>query len=186
LRAIPNLLVVRPADANETSEAWRVALGRRDGPVALILTRQGLPVLDREELGGADGLRRGAYVLLDPPRGKPEALILASGSEVSLALEAGRTLASEGRRVRVVSMPCLELFAAESKAYRDRVLPPAVRVRVAIEAAHPQPWWRWVGDEGDVIGLDHFGASAPYKRLYAEFGLTPAAVVERVHARLGA
>jgi transketolase len=186
LRAVPNLLVVRPADANETTEAWRIALERRDGPVALILTRQGLPILDREELGSADGVRRGAYVLLDPPRGKPEALILASGSEVALALEAGRALTSEGRRVRVVSMPCLELFAAEPQAYRDQILPPAVGVRVAIEAAHPQPWWRWVGDEGDVIGLDHFGASAPYKRIYQEFGLTAAAIVERVHARLEA
>ena len=184
LRAVPGLLVVRPADANETREAWRLALERRDGPVALVLTRQKLPVFDRKQLRGADGVRRGGYTLFNPPRGKPEALILASGSEVSLALEAAQTLTDEGRRVRVVSMPCLEIFAAQEQKYRNEVLPSAVHVRVAIEAAHPQPWWRWVGDEGDVVGLDHFGASAPYKRIYEEFGITAAAVVERVQERL--
>ena len=185
LRAIPGLVVLRPADANEVSWAWRIAIERRDGPTALALTRQSLPILDRRQLGAADGVARGGYVLLDPPKGKPSAILLATGSEVHLALDAARALADEGRYVRVVSMPSLELFAAQPAAYRDAVLPPAVRVRVAVEAAHPQPWWRWVGDAGDVVGLDHFGASAPYQRLYQEFGMTADVVATRVRARLG-
>jgi transketolase len=185
LRAIPGLVVLRPADANEVSWAWRIAIERRDGPTALALTRQNLPILDRAQLGSADGVARGGYVLLDPPKGKPSAILLATGSEVHLALDAARALEDEGRHVRVVSMPSLELFAAQPAEYRDAVLPPAVRVRVAVEAAHPQPWWRWVGDAGDIVGLDHFGASAPYQRLYQEFGITAAAVAERVRARLG-
>ena len=185
LRAIPGLVVLRPADANEVSWAWRIAIERRDGPTALALTRQSLPILDRRQLGAADGVARGGYVLLDPPKGKPSAILLATGSEVHLALDAARALADEGRHVRVVSMPSLELFAAQPAAYRDAVLPPAVRVRVAVEAAHPQPWWRWVGDAGDVVGLDHFGASAPYQRLYQEFGMTADVVATRVRARLG-
>ena len=120
----------------------------------------------------------------DPARGTPEAVLLATGSEVHLALEAAGQLAADGRRVRVVSLPSLELFAAQPAAYRDKVLPPKVPIRIAVEAAHPQPWWRWVGDAGEVIGLDHFGASAPYKRLYEEFGLTADAVAARLRARL--
>jgi transketolase len=185
LRAVPGLVVLRPADANEVSWAWRIAIERRDGPVALALTRQNLPILDRSQLGAADGVARGGYVLSEPPKGVPAAIILASGSEVHLALDAARALAEEGRRVRVVSMPSIELFAAQPAEYRDAVLPPAVRVRVAVEAAHPQPWWRWVGDAGDVVGLDHFGASAPYQRLYQEFGITAGAVADRVRAGLG-
>ena len=185
LRAIPGLLVLRPADANETTAAWRVALTHRDGPVALALTRQNLPVLDPPQTGAYDAVRHGGYVVLDPPRGMPEALLLAAGSEVQVALEAAQQLAAEGRRVRVVSFPSLELFAAQPATYRDRVLPPKVTLRVAVEAAHPQPWWRWVGDAGEVIGLDHFGASAPYKRLYEEFGLTADAVAARLRDRLG-
>jgi len=184
LRAVPGLVVLRPADANEVSWAWRIAVERRDGPVALVLTRQNLPILDRSQLGAADGVARGGYVLLDPPKGKPAAIILGTGSEVHVALDAARALAAEGLRVRVVSMPSIELFAAQPPEYRDAVLPPAVRVRVAVEAAHPQPWWRWVGDAGDVVGLDHFGASAPYQRLYQEFGITATAVADRVRARL--
>jgi transketolase len=185
LRAIPGLIVLRPADANETSAAWQVALEHRDGPVALVLTRQNVPVLEGAKAGERDGVRRGGYILLDADRGGPHAILLASGSEVAIAVAAAHQLAGEGRRVRVVSMPSLELFAVQPAEYRDRVLPPGVRVRVAIEAAHPQPWWRWVGDAGDVIGLDHFGASAPYQKLYQEFGLTPEAVVDRVVQRLG-
>jgi transketolase len=185
LRAVPGLVVLRPADANEVSWAWRVAIERGDGPVALALTRQNLPILDRSQLGAADGVTRGGYVLYEPAKGAPAAVILATGSEVHLALDAARALAAEGRHVRVVSMPSIELFAAQPAAYRDAVLPPAVRVRVAVEAAHPQPWWRWVGDAGDVVGLDHFGASAPYQRLYQEFGITADAVADRVRARLG-
>jgi transketolase len=185
LRAIPGLVVLRPADANEVSWAWRVAVERRDGPVALALTRQNLPILDRARLGAADGVARGGYVLQDPPKGTPSAILIATGSEVHLALDAARALGEEGHRVRVVSMPSIELFAGQPAEYRDAVLPPAVRVRVAVEAAHPQPWWRWVGDSGDVVGLDHYGASAPYQRLYQELGITADAVAERVRARLG-
>jgi transketolase len=181
LRAVPGLVVIRPADANETAYAWRAALERRDGPVALVLTRQGLPVLDRAALGAAEGVLRGGYVLADATR--PKALIMASGSEVAIALDAQRELAANGVATRVVSMPSLELFAAEPQGYRDRVLPPAITARVAVEAAHPQPWYRWVG-AGDVVGLEHFGASAPYQRLYQEFGLTAETVAERVRALL--
>jgi len=185
LRTIPGLVVLRPADANETSWAWRIAIERRDGPVALVFTRQGVPVLDRTALGSAAGVRQGGYVLSDPPKGKPEAVLLAAGSEVHIALEAARALGGEGKRVRVVSMPSLELFAAQPAEYRESVLPSGITARVAVEAAHPQPWWRWVGDAGDVVGLDHFGASAPYQRLYQEFGITAEVVADRVRARLG-
>jgi transketolase len=181
LRAVPGLVVLRPADANETVYAWRVALEHREGPVAFALTRQGLPVLDRASLGSAEGVLQGGYVLSDASR--PKAIIMASGSEVEIALDAQRRLAADGLAVRVVSMPSLELFAAQPQAYRDRVLPPTIKARVAVEAAHPQSWYRWIG-EGDVVGLDHFGASAPYQRLYQEFGLTGEAVAERVRALL--
>jgi transketolase len=184
LRAVPGLLVVRPADANETAVAWRLALERRDGPVALVLTRQALPTLDRAEMGAADGLLRGGYVLADPGAGAPQAIVMASGSEVALALAAQHLLAADGLRVRVVSMPCPELFASQPDAYRTSVLPPGVRARVAVEAAHPQPWYRWVGDAGDVLGLERFGASAPAKRVFTELGFTPEAVVDRVRALL--
>jgi transketolase len=182
LRSVPGLVVIRPADANETAYAWRAALERRDGPVALALTRQGLPVLDRTALSPADGVLKGGYVLSDAER--PRAIVMASGSEVAIALDAQRQLAADGIAVRVVSMASLELFAAQPEAYRDLVLPPAVTARVAIEAAHPQPWYRWVGDAGAIIGLDHFGASAPYKRLYEAFGLTADAVADRVRGLL--
>jgi transketolase len=182
LRAIPNLTVVRPADASETVEAWRLAVGRRDGPVALVLTRQKVPVLDRSLLAPADGLARGGYVLADAPDGRPAAVILASGSEVSLALEARQLLAADGLEVRVVSMPSMELFAAQPQSYREEVLPPEPAARLAVEAAHPQPWYRWVGDSGEVMGIERFGASAPYQRLFREFGFTADAVAERVRA----
>jgi transketolase len=182
LRAIPNLTVVRPADASETVEAWRLAVRGCGGPVALVLTRQKLPVLDRNRLAPADGLARGGYVLADASDGAPVAVILASGSEVSLALEAQEQLAAEGVPVRIVSMPSLELFAAQPQSYRDEVLPPAVTARLAVEAAHPQPWYRWVGDRGAVLGIERFGASAPYERLFQEFGFTAGAVAQRVRA----
>ncbi len=184
LRAVPGLVVLRPADANETGHAWRVALERRDGPVALVLTRQGLPVLDRTDLGAADGVLRGGYVLADPPQGRPKAIIMASGSEVPLALEARRLLAEEKIGVRVISMPSMELFAAQPAAYREKVLPPGVTARLAVEAAHPQSWYRWVGDEGEVLGLTRFGASAPGARVFAELGFTPEAVVGHLRALL--
>jgi transketolase len=184
LRAIPGLTVIRPADANETTAAWRYALAHRDGPVALVLTRQNVPVLDAARAAGHDAVERGAYVVRDP-KGAPEAIVLATGSEVHLALAAALVLADEGHRIRVVSLPSLERFAAQPAKYRDAVLPPKVRVRLAVEAAHPQPWWRWVGDAGDVIGLERFGASAPYQRLYQEFGFTADAIAERLRSMLG-
>ncbi|UCE03126.1 MAG: transketolase [Candidatus Latescibacterota bacterium] len=174
LRVIPNLVVLRPADAAETVEAWKVALQRRDGPSALALTRQKLPLLERT--AGVD-VARGGYVLLDPAK-DPDLLLLGSGSEVTLAVEAAQRLSSAGVAARVVSMPSLELFASQPPEYRERVLPPATP-RVAIEAAHPMPWYRWVGERGDVIGIERFGASAPYKRLYEGYGLTADAIVQR-------
>jgi transketolase len=183
LRAIPNLVVIRPADAPETAQAWRAALERRDGPTALILTRQKLPVPDRGGLGPAAGVLRGAYVLYDPPT-SPRALILASGSEVSLALEAAQSLTNgdggPAIPTRVVSFASWELFRAQPEDYRAQVLPPAVRARVSIEAAATQGWREWVTDEGVTIGLDHFGASAPGERLFQEFGITREAIIAAV------
>jgi transketolase len=180
LRAIPNLVTLRPADATETIEAWRVAMERQDGPTMLVLSRQKLPVLDRAAL--ADGVQRGAYVLLDPPGTGPiEAILLATGSEVAVALDAARRLHGEGVRARVVSMPSWELFAAQSEAYRDSVLPPNVRARVAVEAAGPMGWSRWTTDQGTMIGMEGFGASAPADRLFKEFKLTPEYVAQEVN-----
>ena len=179
LRSIPNLVTLRPADANETIEAWRVAMERRDGPTMLVLTRQKLPVLDRSVVGAADGLKRGAYVLLDPPGpGGLDSILIATGSEVGLALGAAKLLLTEGIRARVVSMPSWELFAAQAERYRDTVLLPGVRARVAVEAAGPFGWSRWTTDEGTMIGMDGFGASAPGERLFQEFKLTPERVAE--------
>jgi transketolase len=186
LRVIPNLAVIRPADAAETAEAWRAAINSRGGPVALSLTRQKLSILDRSQLGPASGLQRGGYVLAEADGGKPDAILIASGSEVHVALEAHGMLVEKGVPTRVVSMPCLEFFAAQPVSYRDAVLPPDVRVRVAVEAAHPVSWYRWVGDAGAVVGMDHFGASAPAQRLFEEFGVTAAAVVGRVLRALAA
>ena len=180
LRAVPNLTVLRPADAAETAEAWRVALTRRDGPTALVLTRQAVPTLDRANLAAASGVARGGYVLAEAEGGEPAAIVLASGSEVSVALEARRVLEADGTPTRVVSVASMELFAVQPDAYRHDVLPPRCEVRVAIEAAHPMPWRQWVGDRGEVVGLAHFGASAPYERLYEEFGITATAVVDAV------
>lgn len=179
LRAIPNLTVIRPADANETVQAWKVALEKRDGPVMLALTRQNLPVYDRSKMGDVAGLARGAYVLLDTDRIYPDVLLIASGSEVQLAVEAHAKLAEQGIGARVISMPSWELFAKQSEEYQNSVLPPAVKARVAIEAASPLGWERWVGSSGTIIGIDHFGASAPFKILYQQFGFTTDNVVLR-------
>jgi transketolase len=181
LRCIPNLLVVRPADANEAAEAWKVAIKQRTGPTALVFTRQKLSLIDRTKCAPASGLARGAYVLVDPASGPPRAVIMASGSEVEIALKARELLAEERVGVRVVSMPCHELFAQQSAEYRESVLPKGLR-RAAIEAAHPMSWYRWVGTDGVVVGIDHFGASAPYQKLYEEFGITAAHLVESVKA----
>ncbi len=179
LRAIPNLTVIRPCDANETAEAWRFALRHKGGPVLLALTRQGLPVLAREALAGAEGLHRGGYTLLDPGKGKPDLIVLGTGSELHLALEAAHALEKRGLAVRVVSLPSWEIFESQPQSYRDSVLPPEVKVRIAIEAGVVQGWERYLGDRGAFVGMDRFGASAPYKRLYNEFGLTADRVVEK-------
>jgi transketolase len=184
LRAIPGLTVVRPGDANETGEAWRLALKHRHGPVALALTRQKLPFIDRSEYAGADGVARGAYVLTKDGDAAPEVVIIATGSEVSLAVGAHKELTRAGIRARVVSMPSQEVFAAQDEGYRDSVLPPGIP-RVAVEAGHPMSWYRWVGDTGTVIGIDHYGASAPYKTVFEAFGFTVAHVTAAAHALVG-
>src|SRR2546425_585441 len=180
LRAIPHLTVLRPADATEVVEAWRAAVQHQSGPVALVLTRQKVPVIDRTRYAPANGLRLGAYVLADAPGGKPAVILMASGSEVELVLGAYEQLAAAGLAARVVSMPCMEFFASQPREYREAVLPPSVPARLAVEAAAPQPWYRWVGDRGAVLGLERFGASAPYQRIYREFGLTVDNVVRKV------
>ncbi len=206
LRVIPRLWVIRPADANETAQAWRVALERRDGPVALLLSRQNVPVLDRagEGLGQASQLERGGYVLWDShtrdadasdakalpggaaqARDLPEIVLIATGAEVPLTLAAGRKLAAERTtRVRVVSMPCVELFEAQTQDYRDEVLPPAVRTRLAVEPGASMSWWKWVGIDGDVLGLDRFGASAPGTTVLEKLGFTVENILARAHTLL--
>ena len=176
LRAIPNLTVIRPADANETAEAWRIALDEIQGPSALVLTRQNVPILDRTHLGGAELVARGAYVLSDPHGGTMEVILMASGSEVHTALSARDILSVQGVMARVVAFPSWELFAAQPQEYRDEVLPPAVTGRVAVEAGTSFGWERWVGDRGKVVGIDRFGASAPGPRVMKELGITPEAV----------
>jgi len=185
LRAIPNLTVIRPCDAAETAEAWRFALSHKSGPVALVLTRQGVPVLDRSVFAPADGLQRGAYILADSPKGKPDLLLVASGSEVHIAIEAAAKLEQKGISSRLVSMPSWELFDKQPDAYQRDVLSREIKPRIAIEAGRTQGWWRYVGEKGDVVGLDHFGASAPYKVLYEKFGITADRVIEKALKLLG-
>ena len=182
LRAIPNLVVIRPGDSNETAVAWRVAVETRDRPVLLVLSRQDVPTLDRQRYASADGVRRGAYVLSDTPGGTPDLILIASGSEVGLIVAAAERLGSEGVRVRCVSMPSWELFEALTQADRDAVLPPAVRARLAVEAGASQGWWRYVGDAGDVLAVDRFGASAPGPVVMREYGFTVEEVCRRARA----
>jgi transketolase len=177
LRAMPQLDVIRPADANEAAEAWRVAVDRTHDPVALVLTRQTVPVFDRSRYAPASGLRRGGYVLADC-EGEPELILIATGSEVQLALGAHETLVGEGIRSRVVSLPCWEIFERQDVSYREEVLPPAVTARVAIEEASTLGWERWVGSSGAIMGMTTFGQSAPFKDVEAEFGFTPEHVAE--------
>jgi len=171
LRAIPNMTVIRPADATEVVEAWRAAIQHTGGPVALVLTRQKVSVIDRTKYASASGLERGGYVLAEAPSGKPNVVLMGTGSEVELVLGAYEQLKATGQQPRAVSMPCLEYFAKQTPEYRATVLPPGVP-RVAIEAAAPHSWYRWVGDNGTIIGIERFGASAPYQRIYKELGLT--------------
>jgi transketolase len=187
LRAIPNLWVIRPGDANETTVAWQVALEREDGPVALLLSRQNIEVLDREQTGPAKGLERGGYVLWQSsPSPPPQLILISTGSEVGPTLAAARALAEEGTVTRVVSMPCMELFEAQSQDYRDEVLPRDVRARLAVEPGASMSWWRWVGDGGDVVGLDRFGASAPGATVLAELGFDEQSILARARAVLAA
>jgi transketolase len=184
LRAIPEMTLIRPADASETAEAWRVALKHKKGPVALVLTRQKLSFIDRTKYAPATGLARGAYVLADPPGGSPEVVLISSGSEVGLILDAQKKLEAEGIRARAVSMPSHELFARQDESYRNSVLPKGVR-RIAMEAAHPMSWYRWVGDDGVILGLERFGASAPAATIYAHLGITVDRMVETAKKLVG-
>jgi transketolase len=183
LRAIPNLWFVRPADASETVHAWKVALDRVDGPVALSFSRQKVPTLDRVDLASASGVERGAYTLWESSD-SPELILIATGTEVGLTLEAGRKIASEGTGVRVVSMPCWELFEQQPDDYRDEVLPPDVKARLSIEPGVALGWKQWVGDGGDSISIEHFGASAPGGTVLEEFGFNLDNVVARAAALL--
>jgi len=184
LRAMPKIVVIRPCDANETAVAWRVAIETRDRPVALILTRQDVPTLDRSVYAPADGLRKGAYVLADAPAGAPDLVMIATGSEVGLIVAARQELQKEGVQARIVSMPSWELFEAQSRGYCDSVLPPQIRGRLAVEAGATQGWCRYVGDAGDVIGMDRFGASAPAEVMMKKYGFTVMNVCARARALL--
>jgi transketolase len=185
LRAMPNLTVIRPGDATETAQAWRVAVAHPSGPVALVLTRQNVPVLDRTKLAPAEGSLRGAYVLWESSDATPEVILIGTGSELSVALEAGQKLGAEGRAVRVVSMPSWELFDRQPAEYRESVLPAAVKARVAVEAGVKLGWEHYVGLEGGVVGLTGFGASAPGPVCMEKFGITAEHAVEVAKSLLG-
>jgi len=180
LRAMPHLCVIRPADANETAYAWRVAIERKNGPTMLVLSRQNLPIFDRKNLGDAKDTTRGAYILSKEKGKKPKVIIISSGSEVQIALEAQEKLTKKKIDARVVSMPSWELFKEQTKAYREKVLPSDVKVKVAVEAASPFGWQEWVGDSGLIIGIDKFGASAPYQEIYKHYGITSQNIVNKV------
>jgi transketolase len=181
LRAIPGVTLLRPADANETAVAWKVAIESRKRPVLLVLSRQDLPTLPRNRLASAEGLRRGGYVLSDPPNGSPVLILIASGSEVALTIAAAEQLQAQGIAVRCVSMPSWDLFDAQAQSYRDEVLAPHVTARLAVELGVAQGWHRYIGDRGDMLGIERFGASAPAERLLREYGFTIEAVV--AHSR---
>ncbi|RIX52744.1 transketolase [Paenibacillus nanensis] len=184
IRIIPNLTVIRPADGNETSAAWAYAVENKANPVALVLTRQNLPILEGTVNGARENVRKGAYVVSDAANGKPQAQIIATGSEVQLAVAAQKALAEEGIQVRVISMPSMDLFEKQSKEYRNSVILPDVKARLAIEMAHPFGWERYTGDQGDILAIDRFGASAPGDRVIKEYGFTVENVVSKVKALL--
>jgi len=184
LRAIPGLVVIRPGDANETAVAWQVALETGQRPVALVLSRQNVPTLDRSLYAPADGLRQGGYILADPPDGQPVLILIATGSEVGLTVAAQWQLLERGIPARLVSLPSWELFDAQPREYRDAVLPPWIRARLAVEAGSPQGWHRYVGDGGEVIGVDRFGTSAPGEVVMREYGFTVDHVCARALALL--
>lgn len=182
--AIPGLVTLRPGDANEVVEAYRYILQLRHQPAVLVLSRQPMPTLDRSKYAPASGVARGAYVLADAPTGSPEIVLIASGSEVTLVVQAHEALLSEGIRSRVVSMPSWEIFEHQTQEYRDSVLPPKVRARVAVEQASTMGWDRYVGPSGSVIGMKTFGASAPLKELQKKFGFEPDRVVAAAKEQL--
>ena len=185
LRAMPDLHVIRPADANEVAYAWRAAIQRTGGPTMLVLTRQGLPIFDRSQEASAENLFKGGYVLAKEKGGTPDIILMASGSEVALIVEAQESLAKEGIDARVVSIPCWELFLEQEQGYRDKVVPPGVKARLAVEAGVPLGWSQWVGDEGDIIGITKFGASAPAKENFEQYGFTVENVVQRAKKLVG-
>jgi transketolase len=185
LRTIPNLVVIRPGDANEVREAWKTAVGRKHGPVLMALSRQAMVTFDRSVMAPAAGAARGAYVLADLGVGDPKAILMASGSEVQMIVEAGQKLAAEGLAVRVVSFPSWELFAAQDEAYRKSVLPDAMEARLAVEAGIAMGWERWVGSKGRVLSIERYGASAPYQTIYEKFGFTTANICALVRGMLG-
>jgi transketolase len=185
LRAIPNMTVIRPCDANEVAEAWRMAILNRSGPTSLILSRQGVPTINRQNMASAEGLKKGAYVLADLGGGDPELILMATGTEVDLIVKAGEELAAKGKSVRLVSFPSWELFEKQNKAYQDSVLIPQVPSRVSVEAGITLGWERWIGSQGKSIGVDQFGASAPYQTIYQHYGLTVERIVEESLSLIG-
>jgi transketolase len=185
MRAIPGMIVLRPGDANEVAEAYRAILNIPDHPVSLVLSRQNVPTLDRTRYASAAGTAKGAYVLADAAGGKPQVILIGTGSELIIALQAYEQLTKDGIAARLVSMPSWELFAKQDQAYRDSVLPPGVKARVAVEAGIKQGWERWIGDAGRFVGMSTFGGSGPYQKLYEHFGITPAHVVAEAKAALG-
>ena len=184
LRAVPGLAVVRPADANETAVAWRTILERADGPAGLCLTRQNVPTFDRAVCGSAEGTAKGGYVLADASTGRPDVILMGTGSEVQIAMAARDRLEADGHPTRVVSMPCIEWFREQDTSYKNTVLPPDVKARVSVEAAVSQGWHEWVGAYGECVAIEHFGASAPYSVLYEQFGLTGERVAAAAQASL--
>ena len=174
LRAIPNMSMFRPGDANETAYTWKAILENPEGPKGIALTRQNIPTLEGTS---AEGVARGGYVLQEASGGTPQLILMGTGSELQIAVEARAVLEGDGIPTRVVSVPCMDWFEAQDQAYRDSVLPPSVRARVSVEAGIAMPWYRWVGDAGEIVSIEHFGASADYKTLFREFGFTTEAVV---------
>jgi transketolase len=185
-RAIPNLDVVRPGDANEVAECYRTVIQHMDRPAAIVLSRQNLPTLDRTKFAPAAGSAKGGYVLAEAPGGKPAAILIATGSELDIAVKAWEKLVAEGIQVRLVSMPCTEWFDAQDDAYRASVLPPAIKARVVVEAGIRMCWDKYLGEAGRFVGMSTFGASAPYNVLYKHFGITPEHVIEEVKAAIAA
>jgi transketolase len=184
LRSVPNLDVIRPGDANEAAVAWKVAIETSDRPTVLVLSRQNVPTLDRNKFASAEGLRKGAYVLLDAPGGSPDLIVIGTGAETDLAAKAVEKLQAEGIKARAVSMPSWELFAAQDQSYRDSVLPPNVHARLAVEAGCREGWERWVGDHGSGIGVNRYGASAPGELVLEKYGFTVDNVIAKAKALL--